>query len=132
AHDALFESYTILNNVLDSGGTTINAITSDGSYHYVGTENGSVLSIAADGPPPSSGTYIGMASKGTGSTVPSVRDVFLRDGVLYLATSRDVQSCTATADKVGTCSVLSLNGLSASSIPRSVRVVTSADTPYLV
>ena len=64
--------------------------------------------------------------------MPSVRDVFVRAGTAYLATSSGVQSCDAKGDNVAACTILALNGLTGSSVPRSVRVVTSADTSYLV
>lgn len=127
-HDALFEAYVVANSVLDTYGT-ISSLASDGSYHYVGTENGFLLQVLSDASQSASPSVTPTALM---APRPSVRDVFVHhsSNTLYMGTSTDVQACDISNGSVSNCAKLAMGGF-VSAVPRSVRRVTSEAADYL-
>ena len=128
-HSELFESYSVVNSVLSTYGM-ITALTSDGAFHYVGTDAGYVLQVVAD-----LSDMAGPMVTPTGMTEPrpEPRGLFVHSSAnrLYIATSKDVQSCDVTNGTVKSCAKLVLGNM-AMAMPRCVRRLNNEGTDYLI
>lgn len=129
ARDKLFETYDLANSVLSTSGK-VNALASDGNFHYVGTDAGYLLQVVADTSEMMSPIVTPTA---TTPARPEVRGLFLHasSNTLYLATSSDVQTCDITNGNVKNCAKLMLGGFAAA-MPRCVRRVNNEGTDYLL
>jgi len=126
--DALFQAYAVANSVLSASGT-VSALASDGTYHFVGTENGYLLQVQLDA---SASTSPSITPTAVTEPRPRVADIFVHrsSNRLYLATSADVQACDISNATVSNCAKQTLGGFGAA-VPRSVRRVTSGANEYL-
>jgi hypothetical protein len=126
--NALFQAYAVANSVLSASGT-VSALASDGTYHFVGTENGYLLQVQMDA---SASTSPSITPTSVTEPRPRAADIFVHrsSNKLYLATSADVQVCDISNATVSNCMKQPLGGFAAA-VPRSIRRVTSDATEYL-